>query len=262
MPPSKSTLTLDASLAARYTSKAQQARVMTEAWVGRYLPCARCGGRLDETTAGTRVHDFTCRSCGNEYELKSKSGRFGKKIPGGAYAAMMDRLRSTRRPSLILCEYDIVERTIKAVTVVPGFAFVPSLVEARKPLARTAQRAGWVGCNINLSLIPESARIPLVESGRVRRKRDVCEDWGRVNFLDSDESSESRTWLLETMRIVDQLESPFTTTDAYLQEDQLQVRFPRNRNVRAKVRQQLQVLVANGYLTRVGRGEYAKAFAN
>lgn len=262
MPSSKSPLTLDASLAAGYTSKTQQARVMTEAWVGRNLPCARCGGHLDETAAGSRVHDFTCRSCGNEYELKSKSGRFGKKIPGGAYAAMMDRLHSTRRPSLLLCEYDIVELIIKTITVVPGFAFTPNLVEARNPLAPNAQRAGWVGCNINLSLIPESARIPLVESGRIRQKRDVCEDWGRVNFLESDESSESRTWLLETMRIVDQLESPFTTTDAYLHEEQLQMWFPRNRNVRAKVRQQLQILVANGYLTRVGRGEYAKAFAS
>lgn len=262
MTTSRSPLALDASLAVGYTSKTQQARVMTEAWVGLNLPCPRCGGLLDETTAGSRVHDFTCRSCGNEYELKSKSGRFGRKIPGGAYAAMMDRLDSTRRPSLLLCEYDIVEGTIKTITVVPGFAFTPSIVEARKPLAQSAQRAGWVGCNINLSLIPESARIPLIESGRIRRKRDVCEDWDRVNFLDSDESSESRTWLLETMRIVDQLESPFTTTDAYLHEEQLQMRFPRNRNVKAKIRQQLQVLVANGYLTRVGRGEYAKAFAS
>ena len=262
MPSKKSPLSLDASLAGPYTSKTQQARVMTEAWVGRNLPCARCGGHLDETAAGSRVHDFTCRSCGNEYELKSKSGRFGKKIPGGAYAAMMDRLRSNRRPSLLLCEYDIAEEIIKTITVVPGFAFVPSLVEARKPLAPSAQRAGWVGCNINLSLIPESARIPLVESGRIRPKRDVREDWDRVNFLESDESSESRTWLLETMRIVDRLDSPFTTADVYLQEDELQMRFPRNRNVRAKVRQQLQVLVANGYLTRVGRGEYAKAFAS
>jgi type II restriction enzyme len=262
VPSSRSPLTLDASLAARYTSKAQQARVMTEAWVGRNLPCARCGGHLDETAAGSRVHDFTCRSCGNEYELKSKSRRFGKKIPGGAYVAMMDRLNSTRRPSLLLCEYDVVERTIKTVTVVPGFAFVPGIVEARKPLASTAQRAGWVGCNINLSLIPESARIPLVDAGRIRQKRDVCEDWAHLNFLESEESSESRTWLLETMRIVDRLESPFTTTDAYLHEDQLQVRFPRNGNIRAKVRQQLQILVANGYLTRLSRGEYAKEFAS
>src|SRR5208282_6498132 len=44
----------------------------------------------------------------------------------------------------------------------PHFAFPPWAIIKRKPLSSTARRAGWIGCNFNLSRIPADARIPVV----------------------------------------------------------------------------------------------------
>jgi type II restriction enzyme len=58
---------------------------------------------------------------------------------------------------------------VKNLLLVPSFAFPPSAIIKRKPLAATARRAGWVGCNIALNRIAPEARIALVitrSSGR------------------------------------------------------------------------------------------------
>jgi hypothetical protein len=39
---------------------------------------------------------------------------------------------------------------VENVILIPRFAFPLSAIEKRKPLAETARRAGWVGCNILL----------------------------------------------------------------------------------------------------------------
>ena len=42
--------------------------------------------------------------------------------------------------------------------MVPKHFFVPDIIEKRKPLAETARRAGWIGCNIVLKNIPNEGR--------------------------------------------------------------------------------------------------------
>lgn len=37
--------------------------------------------------------------------------------------------------------------------MVPKYFFSPEIIEKRKPLADTAKRAGWIGCNILLNRI-------------------------------------------------------------------------------------------------------------
>lgn len=46
--------------------------------------------------------------------------------------------------------------------VVPKHFFVTDIIEERKPLADTARRAGWVGCNILLSHVPDAGEIFIV----------------------------------------------------------------------------------------------------
>src|SRR6185437_9664710 len=58
--------------------------------------------------------------------------------------------------------YDFESWSVRNVFLVPEFAFSISAIEKRKPLAPTARRAGWIGCNILLKEIPSDARIPLV----------------------------------------------------------------------------------------------------
>ena len=47
---------------------------------------------------------------------------------------------------------------------IPHFAFPPSAIIKRKPLSPTARRAGWIGCNFDLTRIPAEARITLVQT--------------------------------------------------------------------------------------------------
>jgi hypothetical protein len=61
------------------------------------------------------------------------------------------------------------------------------------------------------------------------------------------------------MRCIESLKTPhFTLADVYAFEEQLSVRYPGNRNVRAKIRQQLQQLRDAGWLAFEGRGVYRK----
>jgi type II restriction enzyme len=53
---------------------------------------------------------------------------------------------------------------VRNLLLVPSFAFPPSAIIKRKPLSSTARRAGWVGCNFDLSRIPTDARIFVVQT--------------------------------------------------------------------------------------------------
>ena len=65
------------------------------------------------------------------------------------------------------------------------------------------------------------------------------------------------------MKCVEQIgRDAFTLDDVYAFENELARVYPGNRNVRPKIRQQLQVLRDRGYLTFVGRGRYRLAFSN
>jgi type II restriction enzyme len=67
----------------------------------------------------------------------------------------------------------------------------------------------------------------------------------------------SRTWLLRIMKCIDEIGRPrFSLSDVYAFEGSLRQAFPRNRHIREKIRQQLQVLRDNGYIRFAGAGVY------
>ncbi len=138
----------------------------------------------------------------------------------------------------------------------PKQFFVRDIIEERKPLGPTAQRAGWVGCNIVLEKVPESGKIHVVRDRQVAPKALVLEQWKSTLFL-RDQSQTGRGWLIEVMKCVDLIGAPsFTLDDVYAYETRLSALYPSNRNVRPKIRQQLQVLRDNRYLDFVDRGRY------
>lgn len=92
-------LSLLAEIAKDYSSPAQRIRVMTEEWVSRSGFCPNCGRVLSQFENNKPVADFYCGNCSEEYELKSKHGEVGKKIVDGAYATMIERLRSDNNPN-------------------------------------------------------------------------------------------------------------------------------------------------------------------
>lgn len=67
----------------------QKIRLLTEAWVADHVFCPACGGVLVGFRVNLPVADFECDSCRQQYELKSKAGRFGRKVVDGAYDTMV-----------------------------------------------------------------------------------------------------------------------------------------------------------------------------
>ncbi|MDX8534903.1 DpnI domain-containing protein [Mesorhizobium sp. VK25A] len=242
---------------AKYVSGSQRARVWTEQWVSQWLYCPNCAGlRLTQFSANQPVADFFCGHCSDQFELKGQKKAFGAKVADGAYFTKIDRLASSTNPNLILLNYDLNKMAVLNVCMVPKHFFVPDIIEKRKPLAQTARRAGWIGSNILLSRIPNSGRIYIVRNSIPIPKESVIEQWQRTLFL-REKGAEARGWLVEVMKCVD-LIGPveFNIEQVYAFEGRLSALYPHNRNVRPKIRQQLQILRDNGYLDFVSRGRY------
>jgi len=100
-------LTFDTSLAVRYTSASQKVRVLTEDWVERMIFCPNCGqDHLVNYENNRPVADFYYQNCQEDFELKSKNGKIGKKIVDGAYETMIKRLQSdNNNPNFFLLGY-------------------------------------------------------------------------------------------------------------------------------------------------------------
>lgn len=219
--------------------------------------CLNCGcPSLNRYTANRPVADLYCTECGDQYELKSQSKPFGRKVMDGAYETKIMRLRSDTSPNLVLLHYNRDGRTVENLKVVPRHFFVPQAIERRAPLSPTARRAGWVGSNILLDRIPESGKITIIQGGIVRDRRHVLEDWNRLRFI-QEKRGDARGWLLEVMRCVQMTGQPeFSLADVYRFEQELAAVFPNNNNIRPKIRQQLQVLRDGGFLEFLGNGRY------
>lgn len=240
-----------------YTSGAQQARVQTESWLAARGYCPACSSGLRQTTNNTAVLDFTCSRCDSGFELKSRKGPFGASITDGAYSAMVGAIRRDEQPNLFLLSYRL-PFSVTTLSVLPRRFLVEPIVVKRKPLSRTARRAGWVGCNLNLSLVPKSALIACLTAGVAVPRATVVEAWKRTAVLD-ELAPRERGWLAVTLGIVDRLRNKdrFTLDDVYAHEATLARLFPNNRHIRPKLRQQLQILRDMGLVAFLGRGSYA-----
>lgn len=257
-------LELEWTIAKKYKSISQKARVTTEYWSERTLYCPVCGSAtLDHYTANKPVADFLCDSCGAEYELKSKMMKKQpveeklrcSRIVDGAYKTMMQRITSMNNPNLFYMTYhqDLVSNLI----LIPRFFFTPGIIEKRRPLKQTARRAGWVGCNINLRYVPDAGKIFIVCNGAVEDRESVINKYKLVKPLAA-EDMERRSWLMDILLCIEEMDSPFSLSEAYGFEDALSKRHPKNNNIRAKIRQQLQVLRDKGFLEFLGKGMYKK----
>lgn len=232
-----------------YRGPTQNASALSEGWAAAHLFCPACGAeRLRQLPNNSPVGDFVCHACAEEFELKAKAGGLGRSIPDGAYGAMMRRLSERNNPSLFAMSYDPGARAVTDLIVVPRHFFTADIIQARKPLSPTARRAGWQGCNILIGQVPTSGRIPLIARGAHVPKGEVLDRWRATLFL-KDASLNARGWMLAVMKAVEAVGRPeFTLDDVYAREAALSALYPDNRNVRPKIRQQLQVLRDRGWL--------------
>lgn len=249
---------LDSSSALRYCNQSQKIRVMSEIWVGQNLYCPICGNiKLQNLKNNMPVADFQCSSCDSTYELKSKRGSIGRKITDGEYSTMVSRITSLENPDLLIMQYSD-DYQVTDLTLVPKFFFVPNIIEKRPPLAASARRAGWVGCNILYDRIPMQGRIKIIKQQNIRDASDVMTEYGKALKLRTN-SIESRGWIMDVLTCINLIPSnEFSLTEVYKFADELQQRHIENHNVEAKIRQQLQLLRNKGFITFIGRGLYRK----
>ena len=252
-------LYLNKELAAKYRSKSQIARVLTEAWISDNMYCPRCGNdKIEHFPNNKKVADFFCPKCGSEYELKSKSGSMERKIANGAYDTFVQRITSNTSPDFLILNYSMEKLYIRNLWFIPKHFFVPNIVEKRKPLPNTARRAGWIGCNIYFDKIPKQGQMGIICNRIPIAKNDVIAQVQDMSFFDTDNIS-TRSWIVDILYCINKIpKTIFSLEDVYQFESWLASQHPANHNIRPKVRQQLQILRDNNIIEFLGNGLYKK----
>jgi len=250
-------LDLDRQIAGLYKSTSQKIRVLTENWVNREVFCPACGYDINHYENNRPVADFYCSNCKEDYELKSKKTAIGSKIVDGAYRTMLERLLSNNNPNFFLLSYDLKSLEVLNFLVIPKYFFIPQIIEKRKPLSSLARRAGWVGCNISLQGIPQTGKIFYIKNRFVEPKNKILKNWKRTLFLKEENAVGVKGWILDVMNCIDRLNrQEFVLNDIYSFKAELGLKYPNNKHIKDKIRQQLQFLRDKGYLEFVAKGKY------
>lgn len=246
-------------LAEKYTNASQISRILTEAWVLNEIYCPSCGGPIINYPNNKPVSDFYCSRCVEDFELKSKKGKFGKKVSAGAHSQMVSRINASDKPNFFFLA-SLATLSVGDFFVIPKHYFVSDIIEKRKPLSPTARRAGWIGSNILFSKIPNSGKIYYIENGKEISKKYVLEKWHKTVFLKQIKNTNAKGWILDVMNCIEATgKKEFSLADLYQFMNELKERHPENNNIQAKIRQQLQILRNKNYLEFTGKGTYRLA---
>jgi type II restriction enzyme len=251
-------LALNTSLAQNYTSNSQIARVLTENWVKENSYCPSCGEvSLIDYENNRPVADFFCKKCNEDFELKSKGGKVSNSIADGAYETMIERINSKHNPNFFFLTYT-KSWTVNDFLIIPKQFFTPEIIIKRNPLGPTARRAGWVGCNIDISKIPQSGKVFLVKNAQIIDSEKVQESFTKTTFL-RNKTDDAKGWILDTLNCIESIKkNEFTLDEVYKFEESLKPKYPENNFIKAKLRQQLQVLRDKNIIEFMGRGKYRK----
>jgi len=250
-------LALPRESAAKYKSASQRARVATEEWGEENLFCLKCSAdSLKPTPPSTPAIDFLCSNCESPYQLKSLSRPISHRIADAAYSEMRKAIVAGNTPNLFVLSYGMESWRVNDLILVPSFVFTMSAVEKRRPLARTARRAGWVGCDIILGRIPPDAKISLISEGKPESAAAARRHYKSLAPL-SKLTLKRRGWTLDVLNVVRSLgKKSFSLDEVYARADSLAGLHPENRHVRDKIRQQLQVLRDGGFVEFLAPGNY------
>jgi type II restriction enzyme len=210
------------------------ARILSEDWCARELYCPACDS--DRLSACRRNQNL-------------------RKIVDAGYEAMLRAIRGDKAPNLLVLQYSS-DWLVNNLTLVPRFFFSESVIEKRAPLSATARRAGWVGCNILLSQIPDDGKIAVISQGIPLSVQSVRKQFSDVQALGQIPPS-VRGWTTDVLALVRRLgKKQFFLNDLYMFESELRSLHPHNRHIRPKIRQQLQLLRDMGFISFTTPGSY------
>jgi type II restriction enzyme len=190
------------------------------------------------------------------FSSRVQRNSFGRRILDGAFNAMARAIYSGATPHLLMLRYDSVSWMARDLIFVPNFAFTMSSIEKRAALTATAQRAGWIGCNILICNVPVDLRIPMISAGEIQLPQNVRRRYKSVESLKAI-WAEQRGWTLDVLNIVRRIgRSEFELGEVYEHAAELEALHPNNKHIHAKIRQQLQRLRDLGFLRFSNLGVY------
>ncbi|MBD3248527.1 restriction endonuclease [Candidatus Woesearchaeota archaeon] len=241
-----------------YKSNSQRARVLSENWCSSEMYCPSClNEHIIHFPNNEKVKDFFCMNCRNEFQLKSSSKKFGKRVVDGEFNTLMKFLNKNKAPNFLLMHYSNDDWYIKNLFLVPKFFISPSIIEKRNPLKESARRRGWIGCNIIIEGIPDEGKINIIKNEKVINKKTVNKKWKKMFFL-NDKNPYTRGWTTDVLKCIEDLSKrEFTLKDIYKFKGYLKELHPKNEHIEAKIRQQLQILRDNNILKFKSRGNYS-----
>jgi len=142
---------LDFSEAAAYVSGSQIARIAVEAWAATNITCWRCSAPLLLVPANTKLLDAVCSEHGHEVQIKATAKPAHNRLIGAAHGPLVVRVRAGALPDYLLVAYDAPRSVVLLAEYLDGTLIGEARLAARKPLAPTAKRAGWIGASIDVS---------------------------------------------------------------------------------------------------------------
>jgi type II restriction enzyme len=108
-----------------------------------------------------------------------------------------------------------------------------------------------------LPSIAIQGQIRLIDQGVALKRATTRNAFARLERLSSLPPAD-RTWAATTLRITERLPVQFTLQDMYAFEPELEKSFPKNKHIRPKIRQQLQVLRDAGFIIFWRGGRYER----
>jgi type II restriction enzyme len=239
-----------------YKSNSQIARVLTEKWFLNQMYCPCClNEKIIDYPNNQKASDFFCEKCKNDFQLKSSKKPFGRRVLDGEFNTMVAVIKDGKSPNFFVLHYSSNEWVVKSLTMIPKFFVTLSMLEKRKILSVNARRAGWTGCNFLLDKLPKEGRITIINNEKIENKTVVNKTWRKMFFL-ANKKPEFRGWTSDVLKIVQEQNILFSIEDIYKYENYFKELHPENNNIRAKIRQQLQILRDNKILKFKERGIY------
>jgi type II restriction enzyme len=98
-------------------------------------------------------------------------------------------------PNFLIMEYVIEDNcfTSKEVVFIPKVFITEEIIEKRKPLSKSARRAGWTGYNLLFESIPSYGKLYIVKNSKLESKEQILNKSHKIlNLYDLD--SQKAKW--------------------------------------------------------------------